>query len=274
MPKICAGIVTYNPNIELLGENINSIIDQVEVIYLVDNGSNNINEIKRRFNKSTIFIIENDSNLGIAAALNQLCGKGIDEGYDWILTLDQDSVSPNDLVKSLISYEDDKVAIIAPNIVYKNNENYSDNVSSGTKEVEWVITSASLTNLKIWKVLGGFDEKLFIDGVDRDYGMRAARAGYKVLKCFDVKLLHELGNLNCKRRFGRTIYVTNHSPFRKYYMARNAIYLDKKHGTSIAIKYNVKNIIETMLYEDNKTEKLCSIFKGIKDGVELAKGIR
>ena len=39
--KICAGIVLYNPEIDLLKKNIEAIADQVDCIYLFDNGSKN-----------------------------------------------------------------------------------------------------------------------------------------------------------------------------------------------------------------------------------------
>ena len=44
--RICAGIVTYNPNIDRLRENYLHIRDQVDVIIICDNGSGNLNEIK------------------------------------------------------------------------------------------------------------------------------------------------------------------------------------------------------------------------------------
>lgn len=38
---ICAGIVTYNPDIQLLKQNIQSIQPQVQSIFIYDNGSSN-----------------------------------------------------------------------------------------------------------------------------------------------------------------------------------------------------------------------------------------
>ena len=252
MQNICAGIVTYNPDVNLLNSNIKSIITQIDHLIVVDNGSKNVAEIKKVIDDNNIIFVANEENKGIASALNQLCEKTIELGSQWIMTLDQDSISPDLLVLKLAENIKDDVAIIAPNIVYKNNESFSDKNTHGIKEVEWVITSASLTNLSIWKKLGGFDEKLFIDGVDRDYGIRATRAGYKVLKCYDVKLLHELGNLKCRKRFGRTIYVTNHSAIRKYYMVRNVIYLDKKLQKHDSQSYILKLVLKTLFYEKNK----------------------
>ncbi len=264
MKKICAGIVTFNPDVELLKNNISSIKDQVCEIIIVDNGSKNINQ----FAETDIKMIRNTENIGIAAALNQICKLAILLGYDWVLTLDQDSISPINLISKLSEYIENNIAIVSPKIVYKNNEVFA-NDKTGIQEVNWVITSASLTNLKIWEQLGGFDEKLFIDGVDRDYCIRATRQGFKILKCNDISILHELGNLKCIYRLGKTIYVTNHSSFRKYYMARNAIYIDKKLNMCGARIYILKMLLKVALYENKKVKKIFAILKGIIDAKKM-----
>lgn len=264
LKKICAGIVTFNPDVELLKSNINSIKDQVCEIIIVDNGSKNINQ----FAETNIKMIRNAENIGIAAALNQICKLAILLGYDWVLTLDQDSISPINLISKLSEYIENNIAIVSPKIVYKNNEVFA-NDKTGIQEVNWVITSASLTNLKIWEQLGGFDEKLFIDGVDRDYCIRATRQGFKILKCNDISILHELGNLKCIYRLGKIIYVTNHSSFRKYYMARNAIYIDKKLSMCGARIYILKMLLKVVLYENKKVKKIFAILKGIIDAKKM-----
>mgnify|MGYP000054831883 CR=1 FL=1 len=271
---ICAGIVTYNPEIFRLQENINSIKNQVSKIIIVDNGSKNYNELEKCISECHVNyeIINNKKNLGIAKALNQLCEKATEDNYKWIITLDQDSVSSNNLVEKLAKNINNEVAIISPNIVYRNNEKFNLR-KKGAEYVEWVITSASLTNLNVWKKIK-FDEKLFIDGVDRDYCIRANRLGYKIIKDYNVELIHELGNLKCKKMFRRTIYVTNHSAIRKYYMVRNVIYLDKKLNENRRFCYIGKNIIKTICFEQNKAPKLKSIFKGIKDGIYMKRGIK
>lgn len=43
--KYLAGIVTFNPNIERLDQNIRAIYPQVSHIYIVDNGS----KIRKKF---------------------------------------------------------------------------------------------------------------------------------------------------------------------------------------------------------------------------------
>lgn len=132
-----------------------------------------------------------------------MCEFGEINHYDWIITLDQDSVSPIGLVSNLTKYTSKDVAVIAPNIAYRNNEQYTNRPVKPYEEVPWVITSASLTSIPAWKRLDGFDEWLFIDGVDYDYGIRANRNGYKVIRSYETELLHELGNLKCVKLFAK-----------------------------------------------------------------------
>lgn len=264
---IAAGIVTFNPAIPRLKENIKSIAKQVKQIIIVDNGSTNIKEVRDICQENKCMLIELSDNKGIAFALNRICEYLYSLGFKWGITLDQDSVSPDDLVEKLFRFTTEEVGAIGPQIIYRGNERFvNGNKSDGVTSVEWIITSATLTNLNAWKVIGGFDNYLFIDGVDKDFCFRLKQNGFKVLQCNDVALIHELGNLKCRRILGKTIYVTNHSPKRKYYMARNAVYLDGKYHTSKSKLYVTKLFLKTLVYEDNKVMKIKSICKGVNDG--------
>ena len=71
---VCAGVVTYNPDIKILQKNLQALSPQVQDVFVVDNGSDNIHDIENLiggFNNLTIF--SNPKNLGIAQALNKLC---------------------------------------------------------------------------------------------------------------------------------------------------------------------------------------------------------
>jgi len=267
--KVCAGIVTLNPDINRLVSNIDAIRYQVEKVFVFDNGSLDIEVWKKEIpNVKEIYFIENKKNIGIAAALNSLCERVKSEGYSWCITLDQDSVCPKGIIEEFLQNISSNVAIIAPNVVYRNNEKYKMR-GVGVERVEWVITSASCMNLDIWEKIK-FDESLFIDGVDRDYCIRANRSGYVVLKDYNVELIHELGNLKCKKLFDRVVYVTYHSDFRKYYMARNAIYLDFKLNEDRGKKIVLKLLIKTLVYEKS-LKGIIAIFKGINDGRKMTR---
>lgn len=272
MSKIGAGIVSFNPEINRLKENIQSIIKQVESVLIVDNGSENISEVEELCENSGCELIKLDDNKGIAYALNKICKYFYFLDFEWVITLDQDSVSPTDIVSKMSIHISEKVGAIGPRIIYRHNERFVKNASKNIEEVDWLITSATLTNLSSWKEIGGFDNVLFIDGVDKDFCFRLVKRGYKILQCNDVELLHELGDLRCRKILGKTIYVTNHSPKRKYYMARNAVYLDKKNNTSGRKKYIIKLLIKTLLYESDKISKFNAIIEGINDGRQMCGG--
>lgn len=272
MIKCIAGIVSYNPDIQKLKDAIYSIAYQVHEVVVVDNGSNNVDEICAVIAQlqENITLIKNIKNLGIAAALNQIMTFARDNGYDWAITLDQDSICPNNLIDVQGCYIDENVAVIAPYIEYKGNEEYYHN-DHKVHEVSWVITSASLTNVHVWSEIDGFDEALFIDGVDEDFCIRAGIRGYKIIKNNNAVIIHELGNLRCKKILGKTIHITNHNPKRIYYMVRNCIYLDKKLRTNRSLEETIKIIIKVILFEDNKIAKLHNIYLAIIDGYRMQK---
>ena len=52
MVNIAGGIILYNPDLKRLKENITAVINQVELLFIVDNGSKNINLIENYFVKT------------------------------------------------------------------------------------------------------------------------------------------------------------------------------------------------------------------------------
>ncbi len=290
MNDICAGIVLYNPEIDRLQENIEAILPQVDMVYLVDNASNNLEEIRFCFAKNeSIRLIENATNRGIAAPLNQLCRAAENDGFDWIVTLDQDSVAFEDMVQAYRPYvERENTAILCPLVVDDREETTIR--SYELPEIESVsrcITSGSLTNLFIWRKVGGFDERMFIDCVDFDYCTNVILHGYDVLRVNAARLHHRLGHateihafahigrLLHKDRLKQAVYTYNHSPLRTYYYARNSLYYSKKYKGKIDAKTErkvyVKWLVLKLLFEKQRLAKLSAIIRGRSDGRRMFK---
>lgn len=273
---ISAGIVLFNPDIKRLKENIDAFIIQCTHLYLVDNGSGNVDEVKgllNQYNQSKISILWNRENQGIAKALNQLTSAAQKEGFDWILTLDQDSVVPSNIVGEFEKYiNNSSVGILCP-IICDRNKDEEIKINEDCTEIDECITSGSLLNIKAWSEIGGFDERMFIDGVDFDICYRLRQRGYKIYCIHSVVLLHELGHIEYHRFLFWKVLVKNHSAFRKYYIARNIIYVAKKRkSVLLAIKgilQEVKLLGIVLLYETDKKSKSISIIKGIRDGAML-----
>lgn len=297
--KILAGITLYNPNIDRLEENIEAIFSQVEEVVCVDNGSDNFKQIEQLLSLKypEIVVIQNKMNLGIAKALNQMFEYAKENGYEWVLTLDQDSVCPDNLIKSyrevvsgLNKFDDSfmvqdeqmrqenedlkHVGILCPQTVDRNFDSGTDHQEKYTL-VDRCITSASLTSLKTWEKVGGFWEDLFIDFVDHDFCAKCKEHGIKILQLNDVQILHELGNGVHHNFLGRRVTALNHSPMRKYYMVRNWIIYMYVHKDVIDYKKERNSyrffFLKTFLFEKQKLKKLRQMRKGRRDGKEFIK---
>lgn len=269
-----AGIVTFNPDINRLKQNIESIIYQVKAVVIVDNNSSNIQDIES-LNYSNLIIIRNDSNKGIAFALNQMLEWADKKKYGWVITLDQDSVCPADYISTAQRYMKNQIGQIVPILFESNSKTYQylGDKPNG-KTVQYVsksITSASITSVEVWKEIGGFDNDLFIDYVDYDYAIRLRLAGYKILRLNNVFLDHQIGNSVIRKIGFISVRVANHSSFRKYYICRNIIVFIRRYrrlSSPLAeVLRLIKVLLFTSIFETEKREKLSSIFNGIKDGL-------
>lgn len=273
---INAGIVTYNPDIARLEQNISAILPQVDKVIVVDNHSDNLKNIISLCNEFNVKVICNTSNKGIAYALNEIMEYAYKNGYEWCVTLDQDSVCSRNLIKEakkLLPRKD--IAEIAP-LIYeaKTGDTPTLDAKLNGKEYQKVpkcITASTITNVSIWKKIGGFDNKLFIDYVDYDYSLKARKNGYIIVRMNNVRLNQELGDSEFHRTIFGKIRVANHSAFRKYYICRNIVIFIKRYHQDISVTKEVLRIAKTIgltiLFEDDKSNKIKACNKGIKDGI-------
>lgn len=257
--KIIGGIVTYNPNIHRLKENIFSLKKNgCSAVVIVDNNSNNkrlLNEIK-----SEAHIIFLEKNMGIAFALNEIFSFCEKNEYKWCLTMDQDSILPLGFVEAARKVIEPDIGIIAPLDLKQNFDKRK------IIEMDKVITSGSLTSVYAWKMVGGFDDDFFIDYVDFDFCASLRRAGFHIYRLNDFILDHELGNAQVHKLFGHEYTTYNHSAFRTYYFVRNCYLYIKKNADVIDSKKEktlmYKWILLKLIFEKNKIAIIKSIIKG------------
>ena len=278
---VVAGIVTYNPDITLLKKNIFAIIDLVNYLIICDNGSANTADIDNlivELNNPRIIVVKNGENKGIAFALNIIMGEGKRRGASWVITLDQDSIAPENIIESNVDLldSDTNIAIVSCVIEDRNQKHKKPerDISNKYSEIETCITSASLTNVEIWQDVGGFDEEMFIDYVDIEYCIRARQHGYRIIRNNEVVLSHAIGNIVEKRLLWFWVTVRNHSAFRKYYQIKNLLYMHYKlYGKlSLEVYYRLASAyFKVIFYEENKKEKIKKMNQGLKDGFKTKK---
>ncbi len=276
MKRILGVIITYNPDLNILNKNIYSFIEAVDSIIIIDNGSKGIEELLVLKSENVkIKILSNKSNLGIAEALNIALNYAKENNYDFILTMDQDSFFESATIQDLLlGFKNDKTAIVCPSLKDMNSQHF-DTVSEEYSEIFTAITSGCLCNVAILKSVGGFDSKMFIDYVDFELCLRLQKNGYKIIQSQKSVLCHYLGESKIHYLFGLPIISTNHSPLRRFYYARNKIYIYKKYFFTYPI-YVIRDILSfgktiliILFFEELRKDKIKMIVKGTWKGLFL-----
>lgn len=291
--KIAAGIVLFNPEDSVrLRESIKSVIDQFSRIYVFDNSTEKADFLY--VSKKVIYMTEHE-NKGIAYALNRIMERAMADGFQWVVTMDQDSVLPQGIVDVYKKYMEKKnIAIICPQVIDKRRPYMVQKLEPQSEFVDECITSGSCTAVNVWKKLGGFDEWLFVDLVDNEFCKRAIVSGYKILRVNSMIMNQEFGKIIPKsekkqnfwlivsrifhnENFAKFSYKKFVSPLRVYYTNRNIIYVNKKlsqYGKIAYQNYNCKGYLgfwiafnlPSLLRAQDKKAVLHAIFFGIRDG--------
>lgn len=279
--KICAIIVTYNIKHDIL-KCVNSVINQVDEIIIIDNGSEKetILILQQLAVKEKITIVYCDENKGIASALNIGIDFAKKKKYEWALTLDHDSEPTPTMIAKMFQFystlsnsQREKVGMLAPSYCEKAFlSDYSFNESViDSKEVLTIMTSGNLIRLDVFDIVGNYKEKLFIDSVDHEFCLRLASCGFKIILVSNAILLHSWGTPQKVHLLSMICTVSNHSYLRRYYIARNRIYVWKKYYRLFPkwvyqdiVAFNKENI-KLLLFEKQKRQKILYTLAGITD---------
>lgn len=281
MYRVCAILVTYNPDSNIL-TNIAAIIPQVDQVLVIDNASlpRGKSYLEQLPPSEKIKVIHNTYNLGIATALNQGVRFAKNHHFEWIITFDQDSLAPDNLLASLFEeYErashSSEIAVLAP-VPYDQATGFSPKPFRDIKEghliVDSVITSGALLRLSAIEKVGYFDDSFFIDYVDHDFCLRLHKFGYRLLLVPKSRLAHNYGNPRCHKILGFSFFSYNYSPLRRYYLSRNRMVAYKRHRRILRWLLHdafaaFKDALKILLVEADVWEKYKAILKGTIDGL-------
>lgn len=230
---IGASIILFHP-LPVVIQNINSYLDEVHILYVIDNSVQKDEELLKQITNISpkCKIVNNPTNYGIAKALNQAVELAINDGVEWLLTMDQDSrfYDGNYFKAFRENSNKSNVAIFTPQIIFNTTEIEHDKEIETKFYSDVIMTSGSILNLKIYQKLGGFETKLFIDEVDTDYCYKVLEFKFKIVVIEGTYLIHSLGKERLiKLPFNKTIRIFEHQPFRHYYITRNYFYLLSKY---------------------------------------------
>lgn len=263
---IGAAIIAYFPEEVKFKQVIEAVLHEVDIVVVYDNGGANYHWLS---NTKKILLLGNNKNVGIRG-LNVAAKKLIGLRAEYILILDQDSILPKNYVgaacKYLKHHESKYTCSPAINETERLRRTQKDKKSFRKKT--FVIGSGLLMSADVWLDVGGFDENFFLDCVDIDWSLRAARKGVQHIVMNNFTMNHSLGE-GFYRFFG--FKISRHMPFRHYLYFRNItiILMRKKAPFFWKIKYAIKlpaQFFILSIVSDYKLEEFKAFYYGIKDG--------
>lgn len=244
---VCAVLVTYHPDLDVLAEQLAALAAQVARIVLVDNASADPRLRDLCAAHPGLSLLAQPENRGLAQALNAgVAHARTFDGVSHVLLMDQDSVPAPDMVRNLYRalarlakqgriaavgpcFRDAREAGDAPFVRIRFPFNRKLRCDGRCAEIrcDFLITSGCLVPLAVLDAVGGMDEALFIDNIDLDWCFRAGAAGYALYGICGAHMRHRLGTSR-QRVPGLPRGIVVHAPRRLYYMTRNRVLLYRR----------------------------------------------
>jgi len=200
-------------------------------------------------------------NLGYAGNNNIGIESALDQGAEWVLVLNNDTVLDPSCLSSLIETgeQDSKNGILGPLVYHFDEPNVIQSAGgmlgrywggihlgineldcgqfNSVKEVDWISGCAILVRRGLIEQAGALDPDYFLYWEETEWCIRANRSGWKILHVPNAKIWHK----GVKRNFDPRPYVT-------YYMTRNYLFTLAKHKAPFQTRlYAFGEILKTLL---------------------------
>ena len=226
--KLLALVTLYYPPAHIT-DNLLTYAEDVDGLFVWDNTPGGSNYQFPESISHKIVRLRQGENTGIGKALNAAAMFALDNGYTYLLTMDQDSAFTASTFKDYIRIiNNDKDSSHFAYIPLINASGTDSNAP--LKEAQGMIISGSIFPLRTIQKVGLYLDKFVMDAIDTEYFLRIRRHTGKVMLVPAANLKHELGHPLRKQILIWHPMSLNYSPVRTYYIARNFLYLNKQYA--------------------------------------------
>ncbi len=294
--KVAAVVVVFGPD-DRFRKLLVSLVEQASKVWVIDNQPNYAFDKylkgQKPCHRNNITLIENKKNVGLAAAQNQGIKLALEDGVDWVLLLDQDSILDKDFVKNMLKaghkYKNKKnIGFLTPRHEFDDGSPSVPTYSKGLflrpkryhmdlDEIDDTIlfgmASGSFIPRHTLEEVGLMREEFWIDYIDYEFSFRVRERGYRIIGVGGARLNHRLGVKNQLKILGKVFSFQVHPAFRRYTIYRNRIAVIKEYSMLFPefVLFEVlsiaKDLFKLFLLEDQKFNKLRAIFIGIIHGM-------
>jgi GT2 family glycosyltransferase len=290
--KIGVVTVTYN-SASMLDEFFSSLDAQTYhqfCLISVDNAStDNTVPLLKAYSGAEQVVIENTTNIGVAAGNNQGIRAAIDAECEYVLLINNDVVLDPGLFAELVQGLADHHCDMAVPLIYfmdppdkvwtaggsfqpklgfrvrhrGMNEDDRGQFNTPTK-IDYAPTCCVLIRREVFSKIGLMDERYFVYADDVDFMYRARRAGVTMYYVPRGKLWHKVNGLT-----GGSV-----SDFSFYYNARGrALFLHKhfrgKHPLFWICLHSLQDLIRAILHKSFRHPRKIKL-RGMRDGRKVA----
>lgn len=279
-------LVNYNGakyNFECIDSILNSSYENIEII-VVDNASTD-NSVELLSNKysNEIIILKSEINGGFSYANNIGIQYALDNGSEYILLLNNDTVVNKNSISCLIqesikngncatcpkiNYYDrrdfiwsagGKINWITGNAVHFGINEKENNIYNKKKYVDFATGCCILLNKDIIKKIGYLEEKYFLYFEDVDYCMKINNNNIKILYCPNSIIYHKVSAST----------GGDETPLFIYYITRNRLLFNKKYNKNkllFNVYFYALIVYKTLKWKiSGKNNLINAMFDGIKD---------
>lgn len=294
--------VAYNGE-GVLEHNLEAIRHQargVDEIIVVDNASRDDTVALLRSKYPEVTVLNLPENRGVGGGLAAgLAYAALRKKYDWVWIFDQDSAPEPGALQQLLgglhhlNSTEESTAVLAPQCVHPHTgmTTYglawrgarllptSPEQDQPITFMDTAITSGCLIRRSAIEAVGLPRADFFMDFVDHEHCLRMRRSGFNIVVVRDSRIHHALGEPSKFSFLGRTVYWSDHAPWREYYMTRNRVYTLWRYYSLPAIKvlelYGlIRHAMEILLFGKHKAACLRMMYHGFTDGRAGRLGIR
>lgn len=270
-----AVVISYN-GLHQTKQAVDAVRPQVGQVHVVDNGSGAesqaVLEVLER--QAGVTVERLGENLGLGCALNRGVQRARQMGCAWLLTMDQDSVAGEGMIKAYQAaiQRDPKLVSLSPRIAGS-----AENSHPGIYVIGSAITSGNLVKVSVFDEVGLYDESFFIDCVDFDFCVRLRQAGYSIHRVSAAVMHHQLGTAREIPAFLRR-YYSEHSPLRRYYSSRNILYMMKRYWRRFplfVLKLGTAHVVQLVLvalYDPAPMRSYRAVARGVRDYLARRQG--
>ncbi len=266
-------------------------------VILVDNASTDgsLQKIKQQF--SDLVFIENRENTGFTGGNNTGMAYALEENYEYICLLNNDTEVETDFLKVLVAEieNDPGIGAVQPKIRYNHNRAViwnaggffrglwgtpvvrgENRVDRGQYEqssvVEWVTGCCILVKASTVRECGPLNDRYFAYFEDVEWSFRIRKSGKRLVYLPKAIIYHEAGVASKTKEQGKEGFI---SPFAHYLNVRNHLYLVRQHSRvwfwpTILLAQLVKLAGYVVYFTVRRRfQKLKASLRGFRDGLLL-----